>query len=138
MSSLIKFEQTKRIANSFVTSHFCYCPLVWMFHSQRLNNCINRIHERALRIVYQDYNSSFKERLRKGSSLTIHQRSLKLLVTKMFKVSIGCAPDIMKEIFEIVNQNYKFRHDFLIKRCNIRSGFFFTSKIVEVNYEVQG
>ena len=97
-----------------------------MFHSRRLNNRINHIHERALRIIYQDYNSSFKELLRKESSLTIHQRNLKLLVTEMFKVKIGCASDTMKEIFEIDNQNYNFRHDFLIKRCNIRSVYYGT------------
>ena len=92
-----------------------------MFHSRRLNNRINHIHQRALRIIYQDYNSSLKELLRKDSSLTIHQRNLNLLVTEMFKVNIGCASDIMKEIFEIDNQNHNFRHDFLIKRCTIRS-----------------
>ena len=39
----------------------------------------------------------------------------------MFKIKIGCVPDIMKEIFEIENRSYNFPHDFLIKRCNIRS-----------------
>ena len=29
-----------------------YCPLIWMFHSRRLNNKINSIQERALRITY--------------------------------------------------------------------------------------
>ena len=101
----MKFEQRKRMVNSFITSHFSYCPLVWIFHSRRLNNRINHIHERALRIIYQDYNSSFKELLRKDSSLTSHQRNLKLLVTEMFKVKIGCAPNIVKEIFETNNQN---------------------------------
>ena len=91
-----------------------------------LNNRINHIHERALRIIYQDYNSSFKELLRKDSSLTIHQRNLKLLVTEMFKVKIGCAPNMMKDIFEIEIRNYNFRHDFLIKRCNIRSVYYGT------------
>ena len=97
-----------------------------MFHSRRLNNRINHIHERALRIIYQDYNSSFKELLRKDSSLTIHQKNLNLLVTEMFKVKIGCASDIMKEIFQTDNQNYNFRHDFLINRCNIRSVYYGT------------
>ena len=105
ISSLMRFEQRKRIVNSFITSHFSFCPLVWMFHSRRLNNRINHIHKRALRIIYPDYNSAFKELLRKDSSLTIHQRNLKLLVTEIFKVKIGCVPDIMKEIFEIENQN---------------------------------
>ena len=59
-----------------------------MFYSQRLNNHIKYIHETALRITYQDCSSSFAELLRKNSSLTIHQRNLKLLVTEMFKVKI--------------------------------------------------
>ena len=68
--SLIRFEQRKRIVNLFITSHFFYCPLVWMFHSRRLNDRIDHIHESALRIMYQDYNSFYKELLRKDSSLT--------------------------------------------------------------------
>ena len=59
MSSLIRFGQTKHIVNSFMTSNFSYCPLICMFHSRRLNNCINHIHERILRIIYQGYWSFF-------------------------------------------------------------------------------
>ena len=44
----------------------------------------------------------------------------------MFKVKIGCTPDIMKEIFEIDNRNYNFRYDFLIKQCNIRLVYYGT------------
>ena len=43
-----------------------------------------------------------------------------------FKVKIECAPDIIKEIFEIVNQNYNFPQGFLIKWCNIRSVYYDT------------
>ena len=33
---------------------FGYCPLIWMFHSRTLNNRINMLHERALRLVYKN------------------------------------------------------------------------------------
>ena len=36
------------------TSQFGYCPLISMFHSRALNNKISSIHERALRITYND------------------------------------------------------------------------------------
>ena len=72
------------------------------------------IHEMSLTIIYQDYNTSFEELVRKDIWLTNHK--LKLLVSEMFQVNIGCAPHIMKEIFEIVNRNYNFRQDLLIKR----------------------
>ena len=61
ISSLMRFEQRKRIVNLFITSHFSCYALVWMFYSQRLNNRIDHIHDRALRTIYQDYNSSFEE-----------------------------------------------------------------------------
>ena len=34
-------NRRKDIVNAFVLSQFGYCPLVWMFHSRKLNNRIN-------------------------------------------------------------------------------------------------
>ena len=64
LASSMNFEQRRFIMNSFVICHFPYCPVVWMFHSRKLNARINRLHGRALRIVYRDFDSSFKELLR--------------------------------------------------------------------------
>ena len=48
ISSLMRFGQRKPIINLFMTSHFSHYPLVWIFHSRHLNNCIDHIHERDL------------------------------------------------------------------------------------------
>ena len=48
----MRLKQRKRIVNSFMTSHFSYYPLVSMFHSGRLNNRIDHIHQRALQVIY--------------------------------------------------------------------------------------
>ena len=40
------------LLTAFITSQFSYCPLVWMFHSRTMNNRINTLHEKALRLVY--------------------------------------------------------------------------------------
>ena len=58
---------------SFITSQFGCCPLIWMFHSRALNNKINSIHERALRITYNGSKSTFEELLNKDNSVSIHQ-----------------------------------------------------------------
>ena len=73
LASSMNFEQRRLIMNSFVICHFPYCPVVWMFHSRKLNARINRLHERALRVVYRDFDSSFEELLRRDSSTTLHQ-----------------------------------------------------------------
>ena len=51
----MNMQKRRIIMKSFVTSQFGYCPLIWMFHSRRLNNKTNSIHERALKITYQDH-----------------------------------------------------------------------------------
>ena len=52
-------ENRRHIMKAFIQSQFGYCPLIWMCHSRALNTRINRIHERALHIVYNDYTSTF-------------------------------------------------------------------------------
>ena len=70
-----------------------------MLHSRTLNNKINRIHERALRTVYSDYNSSFNEPLDKDGSFTIHQRNVQSLAIEIYKYLHGLSPAILSEVF---------------------------------------
>ena len=46
------FEKRKSLMKAFVISQFNYCPLIWMFDNRALINRINKIHERALQLVY--------------------------------------------------------------------------------------
>ena len=57
---------------AFIELQFGYCPLVWMFHSQSLNNKINQIHERKLRIISNDKSSFFQKLFEKDNSIIIH------------------------------------------------------------------
>ena len=43
---------------------------------KELNNEINSLHERALKLTYQNRNSSFDELLKFDKSLSIHYRNL--------------------------------------------------------------
>ena len=65
LSSLMRFEQRKRIVNLLITSHFFHCPLVWMFHRRRLNNRIDHIHESALKLFIKIIISLLKNYLEK-------------------------------------------------------------------------
>ena len=67
------------LIKQFITSEFNYYSIVWMCHSMNCNNEVNHIHEKALRAVYQDFQSSFPALLVKDNSFTIHQRNLKFL-----------------------------------------------------------
>ena len=52
-----------------------------MNHSRALNNKINIIHERALRLVYRDKKSTFDELLTKDKSVKVHGAGMKLFLT---------------------------------------------------------
>ena len=69
-----------------------------MFHGRALNNKTNSIHERALRITYDDSKSTFGELLNKDNSVSIQSQSLKVLATKMFKIKSDMAPKLLNEI----------------------------------------
>ena len=101
ISSFMSLEKRRTLMKAFIESQFNYCPLIWMFHSRTLNNKINRIHERVLRTVYSDYNSSFNELLDKDGSFTIHQRNVQGLAIEIYKYLHGLSPAILNEVFKV-------------------------------------
>ena len=85
-----------------------------MCHSRKLNNRINKIHERALRLVYEESNATFEELLTKDGAVTIHERNIQMLAIEMYKVIKGDSPEIIREIFQlkerdIYNSNFPFK-----------------------------
>ena len=86
---------------AFVESQFGHCPLIWMFHSKGLNNKINRIHERALRITYKDKSSTFQELLEKDNSVS--------------------TPSILNDIFVPVSHPYNFRRNDTLQSRRVNS-----------------
>ena len=100
IAPFINLNKRRILMNSFFRSQFNYCPLIWMCHNRTNNRKINRLHERCLRIMYNDKQSSFIELLKKDNSVSIHQRKLQVLAIEMFKVSNGLSPVLMNDIFK--------------------------------------
>ena len=84
--------------NVFFKAHFNYCPIIWMFHSRCLNNKINRLHERCLKMIYNDTISSLEELLSKDNSVTIRHNNVHALAIEMYKAANDMSPDIMNEV----------------------------------------
>ena len=99
ISGYMDLPKRRVIMKLFIISQFGYCPLIWMFHSRALNNKINSIHKRVLRITYNHSKSTFKELLNKNNSVYIHHRNLQVGSNNM-------APEFLNEIFQ--NKFFKF------------------------------
>ena len=105
------FEKRRSLIKALVISQLNYRPLIWMFQNRALNKKINEIHERALRLVYQNKNLSFSELLELDNAVTIHQRNLQVLVTEIFKVKNNLSPEIMKQVFDFQEPYYNLRSE---------------------------
>ena len=69
-----------------------------MCHSRNNNRKINMLHERCLRIIYNDRQSSFDELLNKDSSVSIHLRNIQRLAIEMFKFYNGLSLPLMLKV----------------------------------------
>ena len=105
-------------------SPFSYYPLVWMCHGRTLNNKINKLHERALQLVYDDSLSTFEELLNIDKSVTIHHRNLQVLATELYKVRHRLAPELINDIFKKRNVTYNFRKNSTFETRNIKSVYY--------------
>ena len=139
ISTFMPSDKLKTIMKAFILSQFNYCPLVWMFHSRECNNhinriheralrivysdrtSVNRIHERALRIVYSDRTSTFVKLLNNDGSVTIHHRNIQLLATEIYKFLNGLSPGIMGNIFQLSEHNYTIPPDVSFRSNNINT-----------------
>ena len=111
ISKYLNNSKLKIIMKTFVQSQFNYCPLLWMSHNRILNNKINKLHERALRIVYKNDTFTFQELLDMDNSVTVHQRNLQKLATEMYKIKHHLSPLPMQEIFIENDSSHELRNN---------------------------
>ena len=94
-----------------------------MFHGCIINNKINRLHERCLRLLYGDKTSSFEKLLEQDKSVTIHTRNRQILATEMFKVYRNISTAIFIEIFHRLDINYNLGINSDFAMPNVRPVF---------------
>ena len=116
-------DKRPTLVKVFAISQFNYYPLVWMFHTKELNNRINSLHEKVLRLTYQNRNSPFDELLKLAKSVSIHHRNLQYLLTKIYKVKMRpTSPPIINCILTLdQNASYNLRSGVAVTRKNIRT-----------------
>ena len=100
-----------------------------MFHNRTLNNKINRIHEQALRIVYHDKTSNFTEILQKDNAVSVYQRNLQVPATEIYKVKMGLAQQLVKELFPLSTHTYNLRSIYEFKLENLKTVHYGTESL---------
>ena len=106
-----------------------------MCHSRENNRKINWPRERCLRTIYDDKQSSFNELLEKDGSVSIHERNLQVLATK---ISDGLSTPLMKDIFPINRNPYNVRQNCQFSRPPLNTVYHRTESISNLVPKIWG
>ena len=92
-----------------------YFSQTWLFCNKGANKKIDRAHKRALKILHNDYDSSFQSLLVRSNSFTIHVQNLQKLMTEIYKSLNNMNPSIAWEFHEKKYVAYDLRKKNLCK-----------------------
>ena len=87
ISNQLNDSEETLLFNAVVKSQFKYCPLVWMFCSRTSNNMINRVHQRALRVILGDDLSDFESLLQNNRDIRSHHKNTQSLIIEILKMN---------------------------------------------------
>ena len=94
-----------------------------LFCSDAANIEINRTHKRCLRVLYQDYDSSFQLLLSRDNSQTVHVKNLQKLMTEIYNSMKKLNPSYLWEFHERKEITYDLRTKDLCKLPKINKRY---------------
>ena len=103
-----------------------------MCHSRITNTMINKIHERALRIVYKDNTSSFSQLLQKSDSISIHHRNPQDLAIEIYKNPNKLSSPLMSELFKLKETKYNLRNGSVLVSSNMKTNTYGINSITHL------
>ena len=104
----LTIEKAKILCNAFIDSQFNYAPLLWMFCRKTLYSKIEKIHHKTLKVIYES-NDTYDNLLLQSSTVSVHQRHLRFLVTEIYKSISQLNPEFMWSYFTHKDMPYNLR-----------------------------
>ena len=110
LRKFLGFEEKKVLINSYFYSN--YCPLVWMFSHAKSLKKVEALQKRALRFLYNDYNTPLLEILKKSGKVCMEVNRLSYLCIEIYKSINNINPSFMKQIFQLRETNRTVRNQY--------------------------
>ena len=109
------------IFHTFILSNFNFCPLAWHFCTEKNSKKIEKVQERALRFVYEDYNSSYDDLLKKAKVPSLQIRRMRTMVLETFKIMNKLSPSCLHSLVHLRNSKYYFRYNNILDIPQVRT-----------------
>ena len=104
------------IFHTLTLSNSNYCSLAWHFCNENNSRKLEKIQERALRFVYEDFDSSYEELLDKAKIPTLHVRRLRTMALETFKILNNMSPTVLSNLVKLRdNSAYNFRYNNILQ-----------------------
>ena len=110
------------MARSFVLSQFNYCPLVWHFCGTSSIHKLERIQERTLRFVFNDYVTEYNQLLELNGESTLYLKRVRIMAQQVYKAINNQSPKYVRDLLSERNNRYSNRRplNLYIPRVNQR------------------
>ena len=108
-ASLIDEISRMIIFRCFVLGNFNYCSLVWYFCGAEYTHKMERIQFRALKFVYNDFNTSYTQLLARANLPTLQLHRKREILVEVFKSVNKMSPSFMWDLFKVKYITYNLR-----------------------------
>ena len=97
------------IYKTVINSNFNYCPIVWHFCGKVNNGKMEKIQERALRIIYRNYDIPYVDLLNVSGTNTMLNKRLRYILLNVFKSLKGMNAKCLNDMYAINPTTYSLR-----------------------------
>ena len=98
LRNLITTEAKLLLYKTAIMPYLTYCHLTWHFCKASDTRKVERIQERALRIVYNSHSETYMNLLDRAKLPSLLNRRLQDIVILMYKVKYRLVPDFICDI----------------------------------------
>ena len=117
LRNLIPCKAKLLLYKSFILPYLTYCHLIWHFCKSSDKRKLERIQERALRVIYKSHSATYEELLRRADIPSLYNRRLQDITALMYKVKHGLVPYCVSELFVRKVSTHSLRNsDFVLPR----------------------
>lgn len=128
LSNMLTLPCKMKILNAFIISNFNYCCLIYHHCNVTDAKRLERLMKRALRFVYLDFTSSYKELLVKAKRSSLYVSRLRIMLLTVYKILHGMCPPVSQDLFQIHDIAYNLRRsNVLVQRQHNTSRHGFNS-----------
>ena len=110
ISSLLSTDSKLKIFNSFIYSNFTYCPIVYNTFFKKHGHKLEKLQERALRFVFNDFTSTYSDLLNKSGKKELTVILIRSIAEQVYKVLNDKAKPIDPSFFKRTTSPYSLRY----------------------------